>query len=669
MKKLIYKAIALIVTCGAISCVDLNIPPQNVIDNDDIYNEDGIESFMSALYSRMPIEDYKSGLAGDGDGYNNWDCTKMTDGNIGIYTNSQFNQFTDPAKGYWTGAYEVIRYANDFISNIPDYERELGKENVERWLGEARFIRAFTYFELAKRYGGVPILDKIQTDMTKLKVPRNSEEETFDFILKDLEYAIEHLGDKSENSGRANKNIAAAFKSRVALYAGSIARYGTPYTDGGVMLCGIPSEKANAYFKEAWSAAKSVENVYSLYKNGWIEGDLDAQADNFANLFFDEASNETIFAKGYYYPNSVHSWDAIHSPIHISNQYGSRYNFTLDFVELFDGLPLNDKGQLKTVDDAGNYIVYDDIDGPFKNCEPRLRGTVLLPGMYLKGVSVDLRRGIIKGEVDPSVPIRKFIPEESTEAYQNVEYFRNNVVVSDVIFNQNPYEFEGIIMNPVGASGPLGRGTDASVTGFHGRKLIDPELTVPETAIHKSTQQWIEIRYAEVLLNRAEAALELFFAGESMEGTDLQDDAYTCINMIRERAGADLLSLKAELSAEPALTTGKGSSILAPNRGLQILRIERRKELAMENKCWWDSVRWRTADDEVDNRSWRICNPFLFAKGAVVTDSYRYDGKYIFDCRYDEGNCKYTITVKDYYQPIPDEQRKANELLLQNPHY
>lgn len=667
-KYTIFMASMLAVAANAISCVSLDIPPLNVIDNDDIYNETGIKSFMSALYSRMPIEDFKSGMSGD-DGYNSWDCTKMSDGNIGIYTNSQFNQFTDPARGYWNSGYEVIRAANDFIANLPGYSDRLGADKVTAWVAEARFVRAFTYFELAKRYGGVPLLDKVQTDMGNLKVPRNSEQETFDLILADLDYAIDNLPEKSENSGRVNRYAAAAMKSRVALYAGSIARYGTPYTAGGVMLCGIPSDLADNYFREAWEAAKSIEGIYSLYMAGWKEGDKEAQADNFANLFFDESSTETIFSKGYFYPNSVHSWDAIHSPIHISNQYGSRCSYTLDFVELFDGLPLDEQGHLKTVDDNGYYIVYDDIDGPFKDCEPRLRGTVLLPGMEWKGVSVDLRRGIIRGEWDPAEPIQKFIPEGGTGAYQDVEFFKENVVVSDVVMNQTPYEFNGMSMYPTGASGPLGRGTDASVTGFHGRKLLDPDLPVSETYLHRSTQQWIEIRYAEVLLNRAEAALELLASGAGIEGVDLQQDAFECINLIRRRAGADLLTSSAELSLDSALSSGKGSSIPAPNRGLQLLRIERRKELAMENKCWWDSVRWRTADQEVNSRSWRICNPFLFANGAEIENTYRYNGKYIFDCRYDEGNCRYTIPVKYYYQPIPEEQIKSNDLLLQNPLY
>ena len=131
----------------------------------------------------------------------------------------------------------------------------------------------------------VPIIDHVQQmelDESELWVARNSHQECYDFMLSDLDYAIENMPEKSE-AGRANKYVAAAFKSRVALFAGSIARYGGQYVhDGadGVMLCGIPATKANDYFKQAWDAGQVVEEGgYQLYQG---DGDLET---NFANVF------------------------------------------------------------------------------------------------------------------------------------------------------------------------------------------------------------------------------------------------------------------------------------------------------------------------------------------------------------------------------------------------
>lgn len=114
---------------------------------------------------------------------------------------------------------------------------------------------------------------------------------------------------------------------------------------------------------------------------------------------------------------------------------------------------------------------------------------------------------------------------------------------------------------------------------------------------------------------------------------------------------------------------GVGGYVLAPNRGLQIIRIERRKELAFENKLWWDMRRWRTVSDEVNNRRWRKLNPFLFSKTAVVKAIDYYEGKYIFDCRYDERGSRFTVEAKYVYEAIPGGQINANPLLIQNQGY
>jgi hypothetical protein len=87
--------------------------------------------------------------------------------------------------------------------------------------------------------------------------------------LKDLDEAIEGMSETSD-AGRANKYVATALKSRAALHAATTARYGAmKYPDwsiDGVLLQGIPSDRANGYFKQAWDAAKLVEGHYELHR-------------------------------------------------------------------------------------------------------------------------------------------------------------------------------------------------------------------------------------------------------------------------------------------------------------------------------------------------------------------------------------------------------------------
>jgi hypothetical protein len=671
MKKLKYIAVFLLLG-ATFGCVKLDIPPVNVLQDQGVFTNDaGVKAYMAALYSRMPIEDFKYSAVEGTQGFNTWNIINSLSINTGENANRNNGGFTNPARGYWGEGYGVIRQANNLIQNLPKYAGVLSPDNVKRWVGEAHFIRAYTYFALVKRYGGVPIVKEVQNfdgDVTPLMVPRSSEEECYDFIAEDLDYAIENMGPASENSGRANKHIAAAFKSRVMLFAGSIARYGTPYSPKGVMITGIPAEKANEYFKAAFDAAKSVEGVYSLYKKKWSATDKIATADNYADLFLDKSSPETIFSKGYSYPEAVHSWDAVNAPPHLTSTYGDRFCPTLDYVELFDGLPKNAKGQLNTLNPDGSYKVFDNINDLWADCEPRLRGTVLLPGQKFKDGYVDIRRGTFIESVDPAVPIMKFYADEEKTGYSRLPWYKEHVKESSdwKPTGQVPITLStGEKIYPAGLDGPTST-NGATVTGFCGRKYMDPELPAAATALHRSTQSWIEMRYAEVLLNRAEAALELAQNGGTVPGVDLLQDAFTSINAIRERAGAELLTAPADLSTGASVPKEEGGYVLAPNRGLQIIRIERRKELAFENKLYWDMIRWRTFDQEVNARTWRKCNPFLFAKGAhPVTIDY-VEGKYIFDCRFDERNSSFTFQVKMYYEPIPGGERTKNPGLEQN---
>jgi len=654
-KQLIY--IAVILFLGMLSACKqtLDIPPKNIIGDADVFsNVGGIKAYMAALYSRMPVEDFKYATDGGTAGFNQWNCMNNLDIMTGEISNRNNTGTKRPAAGFWgAGGYDVIRYSNYILQNLPLYATTFTPDQVKAWLGEAHFVRAFTYFALVKRYGGVPIITAVQpfniAGLSDLAVARSSEKDVYDFIAADLDTAINYMPEKSENVGRANKYVAAAFKSRVTLFAGSIARYGTPYSDiDGIMVCGIPAAQANNYFAASYAAAKLLDGKYSLYMKTWSATDKIATADNYANLFLDvpgiglgnpnspsAQNSEAILVKGYTDPDAIHSWDAVYSPPHLTSTYGDRFGPTLDYVELFDGLPLDAKGHLNTLNSDGTYKVFNSVGELFANCEPRLRGSVLLPGQKFKDGYVDLRRGTFIESVDPATPIIKFYPDvptgNSMPAYTALPWYKINVKESSAwqSSQQAPILLStGKSIYPTGLDGPTAS-TGATTTGFHGRKYMNPNLTIALTTLHKSTQSWIIIRYAEVLLNRAEAEIELLQNGGSVAGVDLQQDAFTCINLVRNRAGANLLVAPSDLSTDAAIAkdAGQGGYVLAPTRGLQIVRIERRKEFMVENMIYWDMKRWRTFDKEVSTRIFRKCNPFLFAKGAnPVTIDYN-DGK------------------------------------------
>jgi hypothetical protein len=540
---------------------------------------------------------------------------------------------------YWSDAYKLIREVNYFLQTLPKYASNFEAGDVESWIGEAHFIRAFTYFSLAKRYGGVPIVKEVlqyPTDkLSSLDIPRASEENTYDFIAADLDTAIAKLS-VSNQQGRITKYGAAAFKSRAMLHAGSIAKYNQVsfFDDNHNRLCGIPADKAVTYFKAAYDAAVMVEGHYSLYKKAWSAGDKEAQYQNYVKLFFDGESPENIFVKQYSYPQSVHGYDAYNVPRQCMgpNGYSAEVSPTLDFVEMFDGLPRNPDGTIQNLDGSGKYILYNNTMDFFAAAEPRLRATVILPGDVFKGQSIEIRRGIYTGSAAGG--ISPLIPAGSTIQYPNTN------LVQSANGSQTAYTLpDNTKINPAGASGTFFADETCSQTGFSVRKYLDESLDQSQVKENNEDQTWIEIRYAEVLLNRAEAAYELYSAGQS--GADYLGDAFTDINQIRERAGADLLTAPADLN------------------DIKIIQRERRKELGFENKIWWDLKRWRILDKEQNNILYRVMMPFLVAENK----------KYFFDVRKDEKNRFYSFDPKWYYEQIPNDEINKSQSLKQNPGY
>lgn len=200
-------------------CQDLDIPPKNILSGTDIYNEGGITAYMAALYARLPMEDFNMSDDGNHGGFYNWNCIKWDMVSTGETVNRNQIGIYIPQKGYWSEAYQIIRQANSLIQDLPNYIGVL--DGAEKWIAEAKFVRAYTYFAMVKRYGGVPILTAPQAMTSNEKdlwVARNSHEECIDFILDDLNEAMQNM-DTKKVQGRANRYVAAAFKSRVALYA------------------------------------------------------------------------------------------------------------------------------------------------------------------------------------------------------------------------------------------------------------------------------------------------------------------------------------------------------------------------------------------------------------------------------------------------------------------
>ncbi|MDR1202406.1 MAG: RagB/SusD family nutrient uptake outer membrane protein [Tannerellaceae bacterium] len=644
---------------GSMACTELDIPPKNIISDTDIFGStEGIMSYVSRMYSTLPMEDFRYYYSIGG--LFNFNGTKYKQQSC--LTGEALGRDTQGAEienaSYWDGPYLVIRDVNLFIETLPKYISAHAANDYKTYLAEAYFIRAFLYYSLVKRYGGVPKVDYVidypaTVDFEGTMLFRDSEEAIWDLIASDLDYAIENLPTTNQK-GRANRYVAAAFKSRTMLHAGSIAKYNTineTYND--VRICGVPATRANDYFKAAYEASKILDEttVYGLYEAEWVENNKAAQAVNFGSIFLKD-TKENIFVRYYKNPESVHDFDDSTQPMQTSSGgNNSEVCPTLDFVEMFEGFDKDANSRFANFNGGNKYKLYNSPFDAFANCEPRLRATVILPmdPSGFMGKIIDLRRGIWTGLAGTGID--PLLPEGSVLNYASVYNESSHLKLSgNFSFNNQEANMvtlkDGVTkMKRSGESGVVSDWDFGNISGFYLRKYLNPAQT--DNGGNKSTQSWIEIRYAEVLLNRAEAANELVLAGitTAQTGENYRDEAFRCINLIRKRAGATLLASPTALS------------------DINIVRTERRKELAFEHKTYWDLKRWRIIYDEQNNRRYRVLYAFY------STDAE----KYFFDARFMESKSGYNyifnFNTRNYYQQIPAGEITKNPNCKQNPGY
>ena len=589
---------ALVMALSFYSCDYLDVPPINIIQDDAIFNsESGITSYMTTLYYDLPIEDFRYtqqgfNVSGKGQGR-----LPNVSGEAMCSSSDDISTIGD---GTWWGCWDYgkIRRVNYFLKNFPAYKSNFQNTVLaDAWMGEAHFIRAYCYFAMVKRYGGVPILREPQEyvgDIESLKVPRDTEKACYDFIAEDLDEAFRLLPDNEEilGKGRATKYAALALKSRAMLYAGSIARYGTVDLNG---LVGIDKALANDYFELAYKAVKELEKSkrFSLYRKN------SDKEKNFAELFLAEDSPENIFCKYFQRNVNAHGWDVYFVPYQYrGNGFSSNMNPTLEFVEMFehkDGTPANFAERAKNT-------YFDDPSELFQNMDARFGGSIIYPNAIFKGEPCSIQKGLI---------IEDGSKKENAAYYEEAVYTANDGQVYHIVGKSGSGNYSG------------------NMTGFFMRKYLNENMPQSEVIENYSEQHWIEFRYAEALLNGAEAAVEM---GQHL------DDALLWINDIRSRADIKQLSLS-------DLTVDK-------------VRHERRIELAFENHTYWDLRRWRIADKEIETKQYTgLCPYFDINKQKYIFEEVAANKYY------------YTFDVKMYYERIPDGEIAKNEKLKQNPYY
>lgn len=584
----------------------LDRDPKGIITDEQLWNDPVmITSLLANYYDRLPTF---HGVFNTG-GMSELDDAMWSGHRDQNWRNDM--QFGDDYGRYWD--YTLIRDINLSLENIQNFSAKLNDAQKGLFIAELRFIRAFVYFEMVKRMGGVPIVTTqliydFSGDPTPLQIPRSKESEVYDFIFNELEEIKETLAANSGSRTRANMVTALALQSRAMLYAGSIAKYnnlmGSPISTSGGEV-GIPASMASGYYTKSLNASKQIINngSYRLYNENADKGA------NFYEMLNKKNFNEVIFAKDFKVGVKSHwfTYDNIIKSFTEDNESSSTLSPSLSFVESFDYLD-GRKGQLNYKTNAGEYIAYTNASDLFKNKDARLFGTVIYPGTTFKSRNVSVQAGVA--------------------VWENGKYqFRTSPVLGSQI--------EGGLFT--GFDGPMDNQQDVSNTGFYMRKFISDGSGASARGI-SAENWWPWFRMGEIYLNAAEAAFELG-----------QAEAVNYLNAVRERAGFPANSIK-------TLTT-------------EIIRNERRVELAFEDHRFFDLKRWRIAH-QVWNGNENNDNAVVYGLYSyrIIRPGHADNNKFIFEkIRPTRFRRARMFRMANYYSSIDQNVINNNPKIVRNP--
>jgi starch-binding outer membrane protein, SusD/RagB family len=559
--KQLFSTITLLLVFLFSSCSDyLDTVPGDQYDDNAVWSSPSlIESFVYKIYLGIPYpyQWYMSASLVDeavpiqNDGVTTRVLTStMTPDDQGAFVS---NWATCMENWWWKSVYTNIRACNLFLSKI-DAVEFTDNTKKQQLIGEVHFLRGYFYYLLMAQYGGVPLIDKVINIGDDYNTPRNTFEETVNFIVDDLDAAVadDKLEEQTDKT-RATVGAAYALKSRVLLYAASDLYHSNASWAGSYdypELIGYVSDNRETLYKAAKAAAEKVMTLgYDLYK-----GNSDPAA-NFQELFLQMSSSEQIFITQYdkqnfpYYATDWIAW------VCGTPSYGgfALNQVTANLADAFENA------------DGTSFSFDAQKSSPYAGRDPRFYASILYNGAswYVNSW----------GTTSPSI-----IDITSTDS--------NN----------------------------------GNTTGYYIRKFISPS----ENDYYYGSRQpepYIQIRYAEVLLNYAEACL----------GLGDEASARSAMNKIRERAG---------MPDVPDSETG--TALLARYRN------ERRVELAWEGHRFFDVRRWMIASQA-----------YVAARGVKVeSGSYK---EFDFESR--------AWNNSHYLIPISRTEMQKNTALIQNPIY
>lgn len=480
-----------------------------------------------------------------------------------LYNSGAWGPTNNPL-GEWKFMYNFIRRATVFINNIDKVELKATQvayytERVKQYKEEARFLRAYYFFDLFRQYGAVPLTKELVdiSNVGNTLLPRNSVSEIVDFICSEADIAAGVLPDSYsiQDLGRITKGACLALKARTLLYAASPLFNGnTMYAqqinnDGKVLF---PQE----YDKELWKrAAEAAEAVMNWAANAGInleQPNPSNHVDSYSKLFYNNTHSKEIILPGLLGTDMAIDYSCASN----AGDYGGTGKFSI-LQEMVDAYETKD-GYLPFVMDEDGCVVYDENGAPRINPESGYSETGFWSGELHDGKVMRYAENISNMYKDRDPRFYASVLFQGT-------YWKSDFVDRPLFFpywlNHSDDNFEG---NPK----LIGKNNE---TGYAIRKWMDPNVNLKMA--WRISHHYPLFRLAEQYLNCAEAW------NEYLEQPDKR--VYDAINAVRSRVGMPSLPITEEDKTKVGMR--------------KRIRNERRVELFFENHRFYDVRRWKIA--------------------------------------------------------------------------
>lgn len=503
---------------AATACDPLGIEPTTKVDESRFWENDQLaRAYVNNFYF--------IGETGSGHKFQSEQWSDNCQGNYeqdwADYRQNTFNQRrydeNNAYSGPWSNAYKNIR--NIYLAIERLGTASFAESFKNQLLGESHFFLAYVYFDMIKFWGSVPYVDKALNITDETYLPRTKRETIFDNILDNLDKSVAYFeaAGVAHTAGMVNEDVANAFKSRVALYAACAADASGFYTDDAEGLFKF-EKKASHYYELAYKAANALTG-YDLeqnYEDLFTTTDAHTSVESIWPVMFKDGQRtgfnptEINGPDDYYYgatEASAPKWD--------------RRSGLFPTQDLVDAYLMKDEAdgkyrnwwETKQMKDLG--VEKDDVTGEisgetadyrkmFENRDSRFYATVTYDGAYM---GKEEEKYLIQTWIDDTAtdPQTKLCPSLKYSALHAGMRYQDNV-----------------------ESVPANRASSQTVTGYYSRKYSQFNMFNNDGTLNytQRTTCYFNIRYAEVLLNKAEAAYKLG-----------KDDYKSLINRIRTRAG------------------------------------------------------------------------------------------------------------------------------------